>query len=579
MQEARERGNEAFRKGELNAALRHYEEALTYGVAVPHVGGVGGSVGGKGPGGGGGGGQLIQCLIHSNMAAVYLLKQDHAKALDHATRSVALDPTFAKGHYRRGKALQALGKTGEAVEAYGRALQATPPSEEVVRAEVKSCLESARLVGAIKAYYGDLQKKPGVSQCVVEVKQIDGHKGKGVFAKQAVDADDTLLRERPLVSAVKYPPNHIITGKPRRRVFKTCDNCMRYVDDFDWKAYFGLMLKGIEDSKKAPNPEKPLPPDVDQFAKILVQGQNLAEAVIQKQSPAVPCPHCAGDLAKPPPVLWQSVFRAYPSLPPAESYQEVYCSESCRKEAWESHHHSLCPGQLAENQGKHFALLNLLIMYREVGYHTIAMMLRILAQKAKHQQEAKPDAVFPFDFFTTDSEEVPLPPQRVYNAEAGQFTEPTAADLEHQHNMQRQICDLMQNLFPDLTWSAYQRLQARIAMNAQQCAVPSVPREIATFLARCFPTEDLGFDLKTEGVAMYAVACSVNHSCVPNAYHAESEIDNSITLRAMKRLKKGDEVVITYLDESKGALTKSARHDALWRKFLFHCRCARCGGE
>jgi hypothetical protein len=47
--------------------------------------------------------------------------------------------------------------------------------------------------------------------------------------------------------------------------------------------------------------------------------------------------------------------------------------------------------------------------------------------------------------------EVPLPPQRVYNAEAGQFTEPTAADLEHQHNMQRQICDLMQNLFPDRT--------------------------------------------------------------------------------------------------------------------------------
>jgi hypothetical protein len=39
-----------------------------------------------------------------------------------------------------------------------------------------------------------------------------------------------------------------------------------------------------------------------------------------------------------------------------------------------------------------------------VGNHTIAMMLRILAQKAKHQQEAKPDAVFPFDFFTTDSE-------------------------------------------------------------------------------------------------------------------------------------------------------------------------------
>jgi hypothetical protein len=121
-----------------------------------------------------------------------------------------------------------------------------------------------------------------------------------------------------------------------------------------------------------------------------------------------------------------------------------------------------------------------------VGYHTIAMMLRILAQKAKHQQEAEPDAVFPFDFFTTDSEgtslrcsthththtdgpsvwcgwetEVPLPPQRVYNAEAGQFTEPTAADLEHQHNMQRQICDLMQNLFPDRTCPHLSRHAAR----------------------------------------------------------------------------------------------------------------------
>lgn len=66
-----------------------------------------------------------------------------------------------------------------------------------------------------------------MSQCVVEVKYIDGHKGIGVFAKQEVDADDTLLRERPLVSAVKYPPNHIITGKPRRRVFRVpCSPCL-----------------------------------------------------------------------------------------------------------------------------------------------------------------------------------------------------------------------------------------------------------------------------------------------------------------------------------------------------------------
>lgn len=53
---------------------------------------------------------------------------------------------------------------------------------------------------------------------------------------------------------------------------------MRYVDEFDWKAYFGLMLKGIEDSKKAPNPEKSLPPDVDQFAVCPPSWEHLALA-------------------------------------------------------------------------------------------------------------------------------------------------------------------------------------------------------------------------------------------------------------------------------------------------------------
>lgn len=181
MQAAREKGNEAFRRGDLDAALKHYEQALSYGVsstALPTgVSAVRQKGRSKGPGtttttttraGQTDGAQLISSLIHSNMAAVYLIKGEHGKALECASRAVAIDPSFAKArrvhfallrvgvykgddlltrmhgmqaHYRRGKALSGLNRNEEAIEAYYRALHNTPESEEAVQNEIRASIQ------------------------------------------------------------------------------------------------------------------------------------------------------------------------------------------------------------------------------------------------------------------------------------------------------------------------------------------------------------------------------------------------------------------------------------------------------
>ena len=49
-----------------------------------------------------------------------------AEALGQLEQAVALDSTLVRGHIRLGNVLRALSRTGEAVEAYGRALKLRP---------------------------------------------------------------------------------------------------------------------------------------------------------------------------------------------------------------------------------------------------------------------------------------------------------------------------------------------------------------------------------------------------------------------------------------------------------------------
>ena len=90
----RERGNASFRAGQYAEAEQHYTAAL------------------------------IDCaedyrhLLHSNRAAARIDTGDFDGALVDARACMQLDPTFAKGFFRAGQALERLGRRAEAREVY-----------------------------------------------------------------------------------------------------------------------------------------------------------------------------------------------------------------------------------------------------------------------------------------------------------------------------------------------------------------------------------------------------------------------------------------------------------------------------
>ena len=80
------------------------------------------------------------------------------------------------------------------------------------------------------------------------------------------------------------------------------------------------------------------------------------------------------------------------------------------------------------------------------------------------------------------------------------------------------------------------------------------------------------------GGAVYAKLSRFNHSCAPNCtWHfappgsADSPV--SVTVKAIRPIKKGDEATVCYLDASGG---RDARRRRLWAEYRFACECDRC---
>ncbi|CAM9514340.1 unnamed protein product [Ectocarpus fasciculatus] len=67
--------------------------------------------------------------LYSNLAAVRLGLNKPGPALENAVEALRLDPAYAKGHYRKGQALMALARPGEAAEAYRAGAALEPESK------------------------------------------------------------------------------------------------------------------------------------------------------------------------------------------------------------------------------------------------------------------------------------------------------------------------------------------------------------------------------------------------------------------------------------------------------------------
>ena len=94
----REKGNAAFKAGDFGQAVKFYTDGLGEDVDADH---------------------LLLC----NCAAAQLKLSQYKEALESATRSIKLNTSNSKAHFRQGEALLGMGQQTDALAAFKRAQQ------------------------------------------------------------------------------------------------------------------------------------------------------------------------------------------------------------------------------------------------------------------------------------------------------------------------------------------------------------------------------------------------------------------------------------------------------------------------
>ena len=111
-------------------------------------------------------GNALQLALKMNEAVCALRSGDAAAALRHADSAVALSPSSPRAHFRRGQALQALGRTAEAEEAYTAVLERNPGNREATEAL------AALRGGAAGAVTAAAEAKPSEKDSLLSASEV-----------------------------------------------------------------------------------------------------------------------------------------------------------------------------------------------------------------------------------------------------------------------------------------------------------------------------------------------------------------------------------------------------------------------
>ncbi|XP_060684069.1 histone-lysine N-trimethyltransferase SMYD5 isoform X1 [Hemiscyllium ocellatum] len=359
----------------------------------------------------------------------------------------------------------------------------------------------------------------------VEVRFISNVKGKGLFASTDIRKGETIFVEQPVVSA-QFLWNALYK-------YKACDYCMRSLETAE------------ENSRRlSANPTLILPhPEQCSVRKELLDT----------------CPAC----------------------------KELYCSTECRQAAMKQYHQVLCLGP-SKDDPQH-PLNQLQEAWRNMHYPpetaSIMLMVRMVAMVKQAKDKARWVKLFSQFCSRTANEEEEIVHKLIGDKFQGQL------ETLRQLFTKALYEDTLSQWF---TPEGFRSLFALVGTNGQGIGTSSLSQwvhgcdalqlpaqlreELDAFIDQLYKDieKESGEFLNCEGSGLYVLQSCCNHSCDPNAETSFPENNFLLHLTALRDIKAGEEVCITYLDCCQRDRSRHTRHRILRENYLFVCSCPKC---
>lgn len=104
-----------------------------------------------------------------------------------------------------------------------------------------------------------------------------------------------------------------------------------------------------------------------------------------------------------------------------------------------------------------------------------------------------------------------------------------------------------------------------------KCAINDKIDEIYTKI-----DEFSGIFTEVEGSGLYELQSKLNHSCDPNVEICFEKGDHTLSVRALRDIKEGEELCISYISPCDLERSRHSRRKLLLDNYTFFCNCSKC---
>lgn len=349
-----------------------------------------------------------------------------------------------------------------------------------------------------------------------EVRQTQSKKGKGLFATRDISENEVILSETPLVS-VQFAWN-------RTCKYSACQHCM----------------------------------------KPLETAQQVYQRLSGDKTTILPRP----DLAPTPPTIVK-----------CSQCIEEYCSEDCLDTAYNTYHKVLC----TQSDKQHPVLL-LIEAWKNMHYPpettNIMLIARLIAQAMQSDDASKVAELV--SSFCGGS----------VNEEDGLNHKLLGNDFQGQIDVIRRMLKeamYMQCFDHWYTPEGFRSLLAMIGKNGQGIGTNSFSLWAAKAEAEGLSCqieqlyeridEESGDFEDCEGSGLFLLQSACNHECNPSAEISFPSNNHVLVVKALRNIKKGEEISISYLPCCDRARSRHSRQKILRENYLFICNCSLCTSQ